>query len=452
MSKYSTDKKTTNEMSDKDILMYLHEKAFYFFLEQVNEENGLVIDKSQEGTPSSIAVVGLALASYISGVERGLMTREDAVKRTLTTMRFFYNSEQSESPEATGYKGFYYHFLDMKTGKRVWESELSSIDTALLIAGMITAHCYYTNDTDDEKEIRFLADELYRRVDWAWMLNDGLTLSHGWLPESGFLSYHWSQGYNEAMILYILALGSPTYPIGIDGYREWLSTFEWKERYGIEHLYAGPLFIHHFTHMWIDFRGIMDDFNRKVGIDYFENSRRATLIQQQYAIENPNNFKMYGKYAWGLTASDGPGPCTRTVDGRKVVFYNYISRGVDGPDDGTISPWAVAASLPFAPDIVLDTMRHIAEKLDLLHNEEHGLHAGFNPTFPDKKPGANGWVSPWHYGLNQGPVVIMIENYMTGLFWKILRECPYISKGLSAAGFTGGWLDKQKRTTANEND
>jgi hypothetical protein len=425
---------------DTHMLLSLQRETFKYFVEEINEKNGLVIDKTQPGSPSSIAVVGLALSSYIAGVERGLLTREDAIKKTRTILRFFYNAPQSTSKDATGYKGFFYHFLDMKTGKRIWKSELSTIDTALFIAGALTAGSYFANDSDDEKEIRELADKLYKRVDWQWALNCGTTICHGWKPEGGFLKDHWGTGYSEALILYILALGSPTFPIDANLYKEWQSTFEWKRLYDIDHLYAGPLFIHQLSHIWIDFRGITDDFNKKTGIDYFENSRRATCIQQKYAIHNPLGYERYGAYCWGLSASDGPGNVTRIVKGRKIKFYNYTARGVDCDDDGTISPWGVVASLPFAPDIVLDTVRHIIETLKLVKTGDHGLHASFNATFPEKNTD-NGWVSPWQFGLNQGPVVLMIENYMSGLIWKQMQTCPYIITGLKRAGFSGGWLE-----------
>ena len=209
--------------------------------------------------------------------------------------------------------------------------------------------------------------------------------------------------------------------------------------YGIEHLYAGPLFTHQLSHLWIDFRGIRDAFMRGHGIDYFENSRRATLVQQQHGIRNPFGHARYDEFCWGLTASDGPGDATLVLDGRTREFFDYMARGVpDGPDDGTVAPWAVVASLPFAPDIVLPTLSHF-KRLRLGEAHPYGFKATFNPTFPrDGSP--YGWVSPYHFGLNEGPMVLMIENYRTGLVWRLTRTCPYIVAGLRAAGFTGGWL------------
>jgi hypothetical protein len=240
----------------------------------------------------------------------------------------------------------------------------------------------------------------------------------------------------------VLALGSPTFPIGAEGYRQWTSTFEWKNIYGIEHLYAGPLFIHQMSHMCLDFRGIHDDFNRKTGIDYFENSRRATYVQRQYGIENPLGFSHYHKYGWGLTASDGPGPAVLEVNGIRREFFDYTARGAPfGPDDGTISPWAVVASLPFAPEIVINTVRHAIERLSLKKRSPYGFDASFNSTYPDTSRNQNGWVSPWIFGLNQGPIILMIENFQTELIWKTIRECPYIVAGLRRAGFRDGWIE-----------
>ncbi len=429
--------------TDAEMLELLQAETFKYFLKEINLETGLIADKTQPGAASSIAAVGLGLTSYIAAIERGLMSRADAVKRTLAVLQFLYAAKQGPETDASGYKGFFYHFLDMKTGKRACACELSTIDTAILMAGVLTIQQYFTGNTTEENSIRDLADKLYLRVDWQWALNGGKTISHGWKPESGFLPYRWEDRYSEAIILYVLALGSPTHPIDASGYKEWTSTFEWMKIYDIECIYAGPLFIHQMSHIWIDFNGINDDLNRKVGIDYFENSRRATCIQQKYAIENPKGYAHYNKHGWGFTASDGPGPCTVMVNGIEREFYDYIARGVPfGCDDGTISPWAVVASLPFEPEMILKTIRHAIEKLDLKKYSDYGFDSSFNPTFPHKGVNPNGWISPWQFGLNQGPIVIMIENYQSGLIWETFKKCPYIIKGLKSAGFSGGWLDK----------
>jgi hypothetical protein len=267
----------------------------------------------------------------------------------------------------------------------------------------------------------------------------------GWKPETGFLKYHW-QGYSEALLLYVLGLGSPTHPLVGESYQAWSSSYKWKKIYGIEFVYAGPLFIHQLSHLWLDLQGIQDDFMRAKDIDYFENSRRATLAQQQYSIRNPHQFAHYGEHCWGITASDGPGPATICVHGIKRKFFNYVARGAPfGPDDGTVAPWAVVASLPFAPEAVLPAIRHFNE-LRLRETNPYGFKSTFNPTFPDKGGRPYGWVTPWHYGLNQGPIVMMIENYRTGFLWRLMRSCSYVEKGLLRAGFRNGWLENAQQS------
>ena len=262
-------------LSDDEMLDRLQRAAFDYFLKTSNPLNGLVADTTRDGSPSSIAVVGFALSAYPVAVERGWIERSDAVQRTLLALRFFWNSDQTGSPDATGYRGYYFHFLDMHSGARVWQSELSLIDTALLLAGMLTAAAYFTATTPAEVELRELADALYRRVDWRWAQRDGSAVAHGWKPDCGFLSYGW-EGYSEAILLYVLGLGSPTHPLTEASFQAWTVTYQWENLYGHDVLYAGPLFIHQFSHAWIDFRGIQDRFMREKGCDYFENSRRAT--------------------------------------------------------------------------------------------------------------------------------------------------------------------------------
>lgn len=417
----------------------LQREAFAYFLHETNPANGLVIDKTREGWPASIAAVGLALTAYPVGVECAFLTRAEAVTRILTTLRFFWNSPHGPGPNVTGHMGFYYHFLDMATGARAWRCELSTVDTALFLAGALAAGAYFDRNTPAERELRDLAERLYARADWEWARNGGATVTHGWKPESGFLPYRW-EGYDEALILYLLGLGSPTHALPAESYAAWVSTYEWKKIYDMELLYAGPLFTHQLSQVWIDLRGIQDGFMRDHGSDYFENSRRATLVQQQYAIRNPPGFAQYGEHCWGITASDGPGEVTRRIDGIERQFFDYLARGVPyGPDDGTLAPWAVVASLPFAPEIVLPTIGYL-NRLQLRKTHPYGFKATFNPTFPHHPGHAYGWVSSWHYGLNQGPIVIMIENYRSGLVWQLMQQCPYVIMGLCRAGFTNGWL------------
>lgn len=425
-------------LNDQD-LARLQADTFKYFLHEMNPENGLVPDSTRTGSPCSLAVIGFALTVYPIGVERGYLSRHEAIKRTLKKLRFFYDGPEGKGTDAIGYRGFYYHFLDMKTGLRTWNSEVSTIDTAYLLAGALTAAQYFDRETKDECEIRVLADALYRRADWHWAQHGALTVTLGWKPETGFIKYRWI-GYSEALILYILALASPTFPLPAESYQAWTRTYKWTSLYGHEFVYAGPLFIHQLSHIWIDFRGIQDEYMRGKAIDYFENSRRATYAQQQYAIRNPKGFKNYGEYIWGITASDGPGPAIRRIKGRIVRFYDYVARGIpNGPDDGTLAPWAVMASLPFAPEIVLPSLNYFSQEFPEM-TSKYGFKCSYNPTFADGKRNKKGWVSLGYYGLDQGPIVTMIENYRTGFLWRLMRNCPYIVEGLRRAGFKGGWI------------
>jgi hypothetical protein len=415
----------------------LQQAAFGYFLQEVNPANGLVADNSRENSPCSIAVVGFALSSYPVAVERGWMARADAVGRSLAALRFFHDSDQNGSPEATGYKGFYYHFLDMHSGARLWRSELSMIDTALLIAGALTASAYFTANTAAEIELRELADALYRRIDWRWAQDEGETLRQGWKPECGFLHYGW-EGYNEAIVLYVLALGSPTRPLEGDCYKAWTATYQWENLYGYDFLYAGPLFVHLFSHAWIDFRGIRDRFMREKGCDYFENTRRAVCVQREYAQRNPNGFVGYDENCWGLSAGDGPSDERPEASNEPRRLFGYAARGVPyGPDDGTLAGWAALASLPFAPEIALRAASNMCEHYPEMISEQQ-YASGFNPTLASA--GQRAWVSTGHYGLDQGIVVMMIENSRTQLIWRLMQTCPYLTKGLRRAGFRGGWL------------
>jgi hypothetical protein len=425
-------------LNDED-LAQLESDTFKYFADEVNTENGLVPDSTRQGSPCSIAVVGFALTAYTIGVERGYITRAEAIKRSLVTLRFFIEGSQGTGSDAIGYKGFYYHFLDMKTGRRVWKSEISTIDTTYLFAGALAAGMYFDRDTKEEREIRRLAEALYSRADWHWAQNGGLTVTHGWKPETGFIKYRWT-GYNEASILYVLGLASPTFPLPKESYRAWTRTYKWKSLYGHEFLYAGPLFIHQLSHMWIDFRGIQDEYMTGKAIDYFENSRRAIYAQQSYAMRNPKRLSGYDRYCWGITASDGPGPAVRRINGRTLRFHDYVARAIPyGPDDGTLAPWAVAASLPFAPEVVLPSLKRINRNYPDM-TSKYGFKCSYNPTFTSNSRKQKGWVSQGYYGLDQGPIVMMIENYRSGFLWRLMRRCPYIVTGLQHAGFRNGWL------------
>ena len=432
-----TGSKMTDEPTDEALLAGLQQAAFGYFTRMVNPANGLVADTSRANAPASIAVVGFALSSYPVAVERGWMTRSDAAARSLAALRFFAASDQSGSANATGYRGFYYHFLDHTTGARAWRSELSTIDTAFLIAGALAARGFFAANTPEERELRDLVDVLYRRIDWQWAQGGAHSLRLGWKPECGFLNYGWD-GYSEALAMYVLALGSPTHAIRSDCHHSWTATYQWENLYGYDLLYAGPLFIHQFSHAFLDLRGIQDRFMREKQCDYFENSRRATYVQREYATRNPGEFAGYGESCWGLSAGDGPSVHPPDASDEAPRSFGYAARGVPyGPDDGTLSAPAVLGALPFAPEIAVPTIRAMLGRYP--ENVSEGrLASGFNPSAAS--PDGRAWVSPGHYGLDQGIVVMMVENHRSGLIWRLMRESPYVLAGLRRAGFTGGWL------------
>ena len=428
-----------------DLLDAVHRASFAYFARKTNWANGLVVDSTMPDSPASIAAVGFGLSALPVAVSRGWVPREAAREIALAAVRFFRDAPQDGAKDGVGHRGFFYHFLDMVDGRRAWTSELSTIDTALLVAGLLCAAAFF-DDPDDahEAEIRDGADTLYHAVDWEWAMDEGETVTMGWTPERGFLRYRW-EGYTEALILYALAVGSPTHPIPASAFEATTHTYKWKRIYGHDVLYAGPLFIHQFSHLWIDFRGIQDAAMRAQSAhlgaptDYFENSRRATLIQREYAVRNPRGFEGYGPTAWGLTASDGPGPAVHTIDGEAQRFWGYRARGVPfGPDDGTLAPWAALASLPFAPDAVLECLAGLAVS-HASREDRFGFEASYNPSFPNGDEQL-GWVSDHHYALNQGPIVLAIENHRSGQIWDLMRTCAPLVDGLRRCGFEGGWL------------
>ncbi|HEY3476350.1 MAG TPA: glucoamylase family protein [Anaerolineales bacterium] len=431
---------TPDEKEAKEILDEMQRGAFKYFEDKTNSQTGLVLDSTWKDSPSSIAAVGFGLAVLPVSVERGWISREDAVERIVVTLRFFADSHQGPEPDATGYQGFYYHFLDPVNGQRSWSSELSTIDTSLLISGVLVARQYFERDEAGDREIRDLADQLYRRVDWNWAQDGELTVRHGWLPESGFLEHRW-QGYDEALLLYVLGMGSPDHPLPSESYTAYTASYRWESLYGYELLHAAPLFVHQFPHVWIDFHGIQDEPMRARGLDYFENSRRAAYAHQQHAIQNPHQFEGYGEFAWGITASEGPVQGSEPLQQEGRTFYGYLARGVPEPDDGTLSPWTAITALPFAPEIALPTIKHYMETFPQLSGE-YGLKCSLNPTFPGEAQSGPGWFSDHYYGINEGPIVLMIENYRSGLPWRLMKECRPVVEGLRKAGFQGGWLNE----------
>ncbi|HUG41633.1 MAG TPA: glucoamylase family protein [Longimicrobiales bacterium] len=436
--------------ADLAFLDTLQERTFRWFVAYTNPENGLTRDRAPRPSFASVAAVGFALTAWPIGVERGWMSREEARDRVLSTLRFFWTAPQGPAPAGmTGHRGFFYHFLDMETGHRFERVELSTIDSALLLAGMLVCHEYFDGSDAGEAEIRALADSIYRRVDWSWARPRAPLVAMGWTPEEGFHGWDW-RGYNEAMLLYVLALGSPTHPVEPAAWEAWTETYRWGTFHGEPHLGFGPLFGHQYSHVWIDFRGIRDAYMRGRGIDYFENSRRALRSQRAYAIANPGGWRGYGAELWGLTASDGPLDTVMVVDGVERRFHTYWARGASFTgltDDGTLVPTALGGSIPFDPAITVPSLRAMRERFGAHLWGEYGFLDAFNPTLREPVrtqhghvvPGV-GWFDGDYLGIDQGPIVAMIENHRTGLVWRLLRGSPYIVEGLRRAGFTGGWL------------
>ena len=436
-----------------DPLLYdIQERTFRFFWETANPDNGLIPDRYPTEAASSIAAVGFGLTTYPIGVERGYVTRQQARERVLVTLRFLHSAPQGPQAQGTaGYRGFFYHFIDMTTGLRAGDSELSTVDTAILIAGALFCQSYFDRAHADEVEIRRLVDEIYRRVDWRWAQAKPPAISLGWSPEEGFLKYDW-RGYNEAMLVYLLALGSPTHPVGPDAWAEWTSTYDrhWGKLFGHEFLGFPALFGHQYSHVWADFRGIRDGYMKRRGMDYFENSRRAVYAQQAYAVANPRRCRDYSSTIWGLTASDGPADVHYNENGVNRTFYSYTARGIDSTgthDDCTVAPTAVIASMPFAPEVVIPATLEMHRRFGNHIYAKYGFLDAFNRTFTFEIPLRHGrvipgfgWVADDYLGIDQGPIFVMIENHRSALVWRVMQKNRYLRQGLKRAGFSGGWL------------
>jgi len=433
----------------------IERRTFRFFWETVNRRNGLVPDRCPTPSFCSIASVGFALAAYPIGVERGWCSRADARDLTLTTLRFFWNAPQGpDATGTTGYKGFFYHFIDMETGARFRDVELSSVDTTILLMGVLFAGEYFDRDDATEREIRRLAAALYARADWTFFRSDGrAAVSMGWHPGQGLIDANWV-GYNEGMFVNILAIGSPTHPVPGSTWDQWTARYPafWRGVGPTRHIGFGPLFGHQYSHIWIDFRGIRDAVMRNAGFDYFENSRRATYANRAWCTANPMGWQGYSDRVWGLTACDGPGDSTLRFKGKTRQFHGYAARGPlsepEGLDDGTIAPTAALGSLPFAPEIVIPCAKALLDEHGSRIFQKYGFIDSFNPSFTDIQArietgpvdAKRGWASRDYLGIDQGPILLQAANYRDEFVWRRMRRVPAIRRGLKLAGFSGGWL------------
>ena len=430
--------KTNQQLTKEDstFLDSVQYRTFQYFIDETNHKIGLVRDRTQDWSAASISATGWGVMAWAIGAEHNWITREQARELTLNLLNFLLHSEQSAEKDATGYKGFYYHFLNMETGKREWNCELSTIDTAWLLAGIRFAAQYYNQDNNEEKQIREIADSLVNRVDWDWTIiqkskhegHENL-IAMGYKPEEGLGDFGW-YGYTEALYLYILAAGT-NLSNPLKAYQQWQSGYKWEEPYkGLGHVIFPPLFGHQYSYMMIDFRNLADSYMKKKGIDYFENSKRATLSNREFCIQNPNGWAGYDSLTWGISACDGPGDFKK--DGKK--YYSYAGRGATGPndflfDDGTLTPTAAGGSVPFVPEICIATLKNMYDKYGSQGLwGKYGFKDAFNLTL--------NWYDKDYLGLDEGPILIMIENYRTGLIWKYAMKDPIIQKGLSRLGIT----------------
>jgi hypothetical protein len=421
----------------------LKKRTFDYFWKLADRQNYQIPDRFPSLTFSSIAATGFGLSSYIVGIENKYITREQGADRVLKTLQNLWLLPQgTHSVNVSGHMGFFYHFLNLHDAQRFKTVELSSIDTGLLMAGVLSCMSYFDRENSKEKEIRGLADQLYCRVDWQWMMKSNGKMSMGWHPEHGFIDSEWA-GYNEAMILMILAMGSPTHRIPDNSWSKWCETYSIDSFYGQKNVQFDPLFGHQYSHIWIDFRGIQDSVMRAIGSDYFENSRNATLSNRAYCVANPSKYVGYGPNCWGLTACDGPINDKLTIDGTERQFFDYRARGAASTqivDDGTIAPTAAGGSFPFTPQDSEACLSNIWNTYPSAVGE-YGFKDAFNLTYKDKK-NPNGWFDRDYLGIDQGPILLQIQNHETGIIWETMKKNPYIVSGLKKAGFKGGWLDK----------
>jgi hypothetical protein len=365
----------------------------------------------------SIASTGFGLSAICIGIDHGWVTRTQGRDRIQTALNTFLNGPQGTAPSGTiGYQGWFYHWLDMTNARRTWDSELSSIDTALLLAGMIDAREYFDQPDPGDSLLRATVDSIVHRVNFNFMRGNpqDIYLKMGWKPGSGFSEFGNWIGYNEAMIMYLIAIGGPSNAIPGVLWQAWDSGYSWGTHYGYSFVVFPPLFGHQYSHCWVDFRFVQDEYMSSRGITYFENSRRATLAQHAYSIDNPEGWTGYSDVLWGITASDVPS--------------GYAARGAppEMNDDGTIAPTAAASSIAFTPEIVIPTLHYMFDNWPALWTA-YGFRDAFNPTV--------NWYGPHVLGIDQGPIILMIENYRTEKVWQRVMRNSWIQNGLTLAGF-----------------
>jgi len=376
---------------------------FLFFWEQGNPATGLIRDRftvrgTDKGRVASIASTGFGLTALCIGVERGFIPMHEARARALTTLRFLWKG-------LPNHRGFFYHFADANTGERQWESEVSSVDTAILLCGVLTAREYFRYS-----ELTDLAYHVFNRVDWSWLSEDTALLSHGWNPEVGFLPYRWD-GYSELMMMYLLGLGSWSHPLPAEAWTAWKRNI--YEYDGLRYIGSiAPLFVHQYSQAWFDFRGKRDKF-----ADYYQNSVTATDVHRRFCLELAKQFPDYSDDLWGITASDS--------------IHGYVAWGgppAVGPIDGTVVPSAPGGSLPFLPEATIRVLLNMRKKYPDAWSR-YGFIDAFNPLK------GRTWYDTDVIGIDTGITMLMAENARTGLVWDLFMKNPEARRGMDRAGF-----------------
>jgi hypothetical protein len=388
--------------ADEDFLQELEKRNFQFFWEQASPQTGLVRDRckvqaNDNSTVASIAATGFGLTALCIGEKRGFIGLTEARDRVLATLRFLWKKMPT-------HRGFFYHFADLNTGERVWDSEVSSVDTSILLCGVLTCRRHFL----EHSEIALLCYQIFNRVDWTWLSEDTALLPHGWTPENGFLPNRWDY-YSEMMMIYLLGLGSLTHPLPAAAWNAWKRTkFEYD---GIRYIGSfAPLFVHQYSQAWFDFRGKRDAY-----ADYFQNSTLATQAHRHFCLELKKQFPDYGNDLWGISASDSE---------RGYVIWG--GPPMMGPVDGTLVPSAAAGSLPFLPQPVMRVLRNMKDHYPRVWSR-YGLVNAFNPL--------KNWYDPDVVGIDLGITMLMAENARTNFVWDTFMKNPEAQRGMERAGF-----------------
>ena len=405
--------------NDDAFMSYLQEANFDYFWYAANPANGLIPDRSTTGSACSIASVGFGLTAIGIAIDHGWITRDQGAARVLTTLNTFWNGPQGTNTSGDiGYNGWFYHFLDMNLATRSGSSELSSIDTALLLGGILYVKQYFNGTNATETGIQTTASAIFNRVNWTWMSPDipgtnGVRM--GWLPESGFSTFGDWIGYDEGMLIYLLGIGASSNSLPAASWNYWTSGYTWATYYGYSYVPFPPLFGHEYSHCWIDFRHVGDAYMNAESSTYFENSHRAALAQQAYCIADPGGWAGYNSLIWGLTASDDP--------------YGYSAHGAPPAenDNGTIAFTASGGAMAFAPEISWPSLKNFYTNGRKRFWTQYGFIDAFNLSA--------GWYDNAELGIDQGPIVIMIENYRNQNVWRWFMQNPEIQTGLQRAGF-----------------